>query len=80
MTNTALLEKLIADSGLKKSYLAKKADMSPAWFRACVVNKGEFREGQMAVIAKELGIEEPALFMAVFFAQSGALNAPNPHT
>ena len=72
MTNTALLEKLIKESGLKKGYLAKKANMSLAWLRACIKNEGEFREGQMAAIANELGITEPTLFMAVFFAHDGA--------
>ena len=72
MTNTKLLEKLIEESGLKKSYLAKKAGMSLAWFRACVVNKGEFKESQMQAIAKELGIKDEKSFVAVFFAQFGA--------
>lgn len=72
MTNTKLLEELIQKSGLKKGYLAEKAGMSLAWFRSCCINNGEFRESQMAVIAKELDIDDPALFMAVFFAQSGA--------
>lgn len=76
MTNTKLLEQLIEQSGLKKGYLAEKAGMSLTWFRACSVNKGEFRESQMLAIAKELSIEDPALFMAVFFAPVGALNAP----
>lgn len=73
MTNTKLLEQLIKDSGLKKSYLAEKAGISLNWFRACVVNEGEFRESQMHVIARELNfIDNPEMFMAVFFAQSGA--------
>lgn len=72
MTNTELLEQLIEKSGLKKGYLAEKAGMSLAWFRSCCVNKGEFRESQMDAIAKELGITDPALFMAVFFSHSGA--------
>ena len=50
MTNTALLEDLIQKSGLKKSYLAEKAGMSLAWFRAWCINKGEFRESQMDAI------------------------------
>ena len=72
MTNTELLEELIEKSGKKKGHIAEKAGMSLAWFRACSVNKGEFRESQMHAIAEELGIEEPALFMAVFFAPNGA--------
>lgn len=72
MTNTELLEKLIAESGLKKSYLAKVANMSPAWLRACIINEGEFRESQMIAIANALGIKDEKLFMAVFFAQFGA--------
>lgn len=72
MTNTILLEELIKRSGKKKGHLAEKAGMSLAWFRACSMNQGEFRESQMHAIAVELGIEDPALFMAVFFAPSGA--------
>lgn len=71
MTNTALLEELIRKSGLKKSYLAEKAGMSLTWFRACCTNRGEFRESQMKTIADELGIKDPTLFMAVFFAPCG---------
>ena len=72
MTNTALLEDLIHKSGLKKSYLAEKAGMSLAWFRACCINKGEFRESQMDAIARELGVDDPALFVSIFFAPNGA--------
>ena len=72
MTNTEMLEKLIQESGKKKGYLAEKAGMSAAWFRACLLNKGEFRESQMHIIAKELDITDPETFMAVFFAQNGA--------
>lgn len=72
MTNTALLEDLIQKSGKKKSHIAEKAGMSLAWFRACTLNKGEFRESQMHIIAQELGIEDPPTFMAVFFAENGA--------
>ena len=72
MTNTKLLDELIEQSGKKKGHLARKAGMSLAWFRACCTNKGEFREGQMHAIAEELGIHDPELFMAVFFAPRGA--------
>lgn len=72
MTNTKLLEQLIKESGLKKSYLARKAGISLAWFRACVANRGEFKESQMQAIARELGIKDEKLFVAVFFAQFGA--------
>ncbi len=72
MTNTALLEKIIKDSGKKKGHLAEKAGMSTVWLRACITNKGEFRESQMHAIAQELNITDPSMFMAVFFAQDGA--------
>ena len=72
MTNTALLEEYIQKSGKKKGYLAEKAGMSLAWFRACSTNKGEFKESQMHSLAQELNIEDPPTFMAVFFAQDGA--------
>lgn len=72
MTNTKLLEEFIRKSGKKKGYLAEKAGMSLAWFRACSLNKGEFRESQMYAIAQEVGIKDPPTFMAVFFAEDGA--------
>ena len=56
MTNTALLEAKIAQSGLKKNYLAEKVGLSRAGFRNCCINKAEFKAGQIQTLCDELKI------------------------
>lgn len=72
MTNTALLEKKIAESGLKKGYLAKLVGLSPAGFRNCVLNKADFTANQIDILCKALNITAFGEVKAIFFAQVGA--------
>lgn len=72
MTNTELLEQLIEESGLKKSYLAARCHLSLAGFRNCVTNKAEFKSGHIKTLCKELKIKNLTLKEAVFFADNGA--------
>ena len=72
MTDTAMLEKLIADSGKKKGYLAQRCGLSTAGFRNCVTNKAEFRSGQIAILCEELNITSLKVKDAVFFAKVGS--------
>lgn len=72
MTNTALLEELIARSGKKKKYLAEKCGLSPAGFRNCVTNAAEWKASQIDILCSELGVKDLETKEALFFARVGA--------
>jgi hypothetical protein len=72
VTNTELLEQKIAQSGLKKQYLAEKVGLSVVGFRNCCINKAEFRASQIQVLCEELKITDLAERDAIFFAINGA--------
>lgn len=72
MTNTALLEKKIAESGKKKGYLAEKCKLSRAGFRNCVLNKAHFTADQINILCYELGITSLIEKDLIFFAVSGS--------
>lgn len=69
MTNTELLESRISASGLKKSYLAQKLNLSGAGFRNCITNKAEFKASQITILCEELGITSLKEKESIFFAQ-----------
>lgn len=71
MTNTALLEKAIQDSGLKKAFLAEKIGLTPAGFRNCVTNKAEFKASQINILCEVLGIDSLEQKEAIFFNECG---------
>jgi hypothetical protein len=58
MTNTALLEDKIANSGKKVKFLAEKCGLSYAGFRNCVINKAEFKVSQVNILCEELNITD----------------------
>lgn len=68
MTNTALLEWKIAQSGKKKQYLAERCNLSRAGFRNCCINKAEFTAGQIQTLCDELNITSLKEKQAIFFA------------
>lgn len=68
MTNTALLEKKIKESGKKKTYLAEKIGLSYAGFRNCVTNKAEFKVSHVDILCDELGITSLKEKETIFFA------------
>lgn len=72
MTNTELLEELIAKSGKKKGYLAKRCGLSRAGFRNCVTNQAEFKQSHIDILCDELNITSLRVKEAVFFACVGA--------
>lgn len=72
MTNTALLEELIARSGKKKKYLAEKCGLSAAGFRNCVTNAAEWKASQIDILCTELGVKDLETKEAIFFARVGA--------
>lgn len=68
MTNVALLEEKIKASGKKKSYLAKRLNISRAGFRNLCAGKSEFRTGQVQILCEELNITDAEEKEAIFFA------------
>ncbi len=72
MTNTALLEAKITQSGKKKKYLAEKIGLSPAGFRNCRINKAEFTATQVQILCDELNITSLKERQSIFFATAGA--------
>lgn len=72
MTNTEKLEKAIADSGKKKTYLANKIGLSLVGFRNCCTNKAEFKASQIQILCEELNITSLKERHAIFFADRGA--------
>ncbi len=73
MTNTEMLEELIRQKGIKKSFLADKLGVTRQTFDSYLKNRSEFRVGQVNILCEVLGIEDPAIKEAVFFAANGAL-------
>lgn len=65
MTNTALLEQYIEQSGYKKSYIAERLGITAYSFALKVNNKSEFKASEMQLLAKLLNIGDKE---AVFFA------------
>lgn len=66
-TNTELLEKRIAQTGLKKCYIAERIGLSRQHLNNCINNRAEFRANQMAILCDLLNIdihEKEAIFFA----------------
>ena len=72
MTDTKLLNKKIEESGKKKSYLAKRCNLSRAGFHNCSTNKAEFKTSHIEILCYELGITSLREKDAIFFAKLGA--------
>ena len=68
MTNTALLEEKITESGLKKSYIAKSIGLTPYGFTLKIRNKSEFKASEIDKICILLGIDSPEERCNIFFA------------
>lgn len=69
MTNTALLESIIAGSGLKKNYIAKVIGVTPETLIRKIKNASEFKASEIDKLCQLLAINDPKLREAVFFAQ-----------
>ena len=68
MTNTVLLNEIIKQSGLKKTYLAEKVGLTRVGFSNCLSGKSEFKASQIAVLCDLLDIRSLELKEAIFFA------------
>lgn len=72
MTDTALLEKKIQESGKKKGYLARKVNLSLGGFYNCCNNKAEWKASQIDILCDELYITDLNERQAIFFAKVDA--------
>lgn len=70
MINTELLERVIAESGLKKGYIAEQLGVSRTTLNNYITNKAEFRVSQVNTLSTLLKIDE-AQRTAIFFAVDG---------
>ena len=68
MTNTALLEEKITESGLKKSYIAKSIGLTPYGLTLKIRNINEFKASEIDKICILLGIDSPEERCDIFFA------------
>ena len=68
MTNTDLLEEKIAQSGLKKSYIAKSMGLSPYGLTLKIQNANEFKASEIEKMCILLGIDDLEERCAIFFA------------
>ena len=69
MTNTELLEKVIANSGYKKQFLASKIGLSYQGFLNKVQNKQDFRAKEIMILCELLHISSEQK-EAIFFAKN----------
>ena len=69
MTNTKLLEKVINESGYKKSFLAEKLKITPYALALKIRNETEFKASQIDIMCQLLDIDVDAR-MNIFFAQN----------
>lgn len=69
MTNTAELEKMIAESGLKKSYIAKAIGLSRQGFKNKCENKTPFTSKQISGLCEILNITKLTDKERIFFAK-----------
>ena len=67
MTNTALLEAIIADRGLKKNYIAKILGVAPETLIRKIKNASEFKASEIDKLCQVLAIDDPKMREAVFF-------------
>lgn len=69
MTNTALLKKKIADSGLKKGYIADELGVSRLTLRTRIAGESDFRAYEIATLCEILNITSLQEKNNIFFAQ-----------
>lgn len=73
MTNTEALLKIIEESGLRKSFIAKEMGLSSYGFQLKVTNKNEFKTSEVNALCKILGIKELEEKEKIFFANEDDL-------
>ena len=68
MTDTKELERLIAESGLKKSYIAQVLNLSRQGFKKKCDNKSVFTSVEISMLCRLLKIEKLTEKERIFFA------------
>lgn len=69
MTDTKKLERLIENSGYKRSFLAAQIGISPYALLLKMNNKTEFKASEIEALCKLLDVDIPSR-MDIFFAQT----------
>lgn len=69
MTNTEELEKIIKESGLKKSYIAKAINLSRQGFKNKCENKSPFTSKEIIGLCELLNITKLTDKERIFFAK-----------
>lgn len=69
MTDTQYLEKLIVESGKKKSYLAEKIGCSRQYFRMKCNNEAPFTVIEVNILCEELNITKLSEKEKIFFKE-----------
>ena len=70
MTNTALLEKLISDSGLKLSYIADKLGITRQALYKKIKGLAQFTGPEIKILCRLLNLRSWAKIEPVFFADN----------
>ena len=70
MTNTEELEKIIKESGLKKSYIAKTINLSRQGFKNKCENKNPFTTKEIIGLCELLNITKLTDKERIFFAKN----------
>lgn len=69
MTDTKLLEEKIAESGLKKSYIARMLNLSRQGFKNKCENKSPFSSTHISIMCDLLNIKSLMEKERIFFAK-----------
>lgn len=69
MTNTELLEKVIEESGYKKSYIAKTIGITRYCLTRKIRNENEFKASEIIMLCNLLGINDTMEKERIFFAK-----------
>ena len=76
MTDTAKLQRIIADRGLKKTHIAQQMGISSASLYNYIHNRAELRQSHIETLSTILGLTD-AQKLSIFFAPSGGLKPPS---
>ena len=69
MTNTTLLEELIAKSGLKKKFLADSLGITTTALTTKIRNIREFKASEIEILCNHLGVSSLEDRQRIFFAK-----------
>ena len=67
MADTALLEKYIAQSGYKKTYIAQTMGISRCTLNNKINNVTEFKASEIDALCRIIGLDDPQTKEEIFF-------------